>query len=173
MEQDTIVLRLEGEQLSARILVKKIEAFVDLLREVDRSVTEEREATGGDARSIKWIVQAVHSGSPVTLTLRPELLNDEIPADAGERIISAVVAGLATIESPVPMQRLPRYFSLPVLEYVHDLVDRGTDGVTGVTNMASDQTVVLTSTADQNLHRFLAPSYASYGSVEGFLFTDG
>jgi len=169
MPPSTIALRLEGEEISAPVLVKKIDAFLDLLREVDRSVTGETGGSGEDSRSVKWIVQSIHSGSPVTLTLRPEPLNDKAPASTGERIIASVVTGLATVESDAPMEHLPRHFSLPVLEDVRDLVRHEADGITGITVMTPDRTIALSSAANQNLHRFLAPAHKSHGSVEGTL----
>ncbi|MCL4540836.1 MAG: hypothetical protein M1396_00605 [Chloroflexi bacterium] len=135
---------------------------------VDRTVTKELDAPETVSRSVTWLVQSIHSGSPVTMTLRARPASDEAPISAAEDIIiRSVSTGLATIESAAPLERLPHYFDFPTLEHIRDLIRTESDGVTGITVITPDQTISLSSATERNVERFLRPVYENYSSVEG------
>jgi hypothetical protein len=167
MADNTITLRLEGDQISAQALQQKIKAFLDLLAGVDRTVTEELDTPESHSRSVDWVLQSIHSGSPVTMTLRAKPSSDDVPASTAEDIIRFVENGLESIAAVAPLERLPRYFDFPILENVRDLMRTTGDGVTGVTVITPHRAIHLSDDAERNVDRFLRPVYRSYGSVEG------
>lgn len=169
MPDNTITLRLEGDQISAQALQQKIGAFLDLLASVDRTVTEELDILESHSRSVNWLVQSIHSGSPVTMALRAKPVSDGVPVSAAEDIIRSVGRGLELIESTAPLEGLPRNFDFQTLEHVRDLIRPVRDGVTGITVITPERKISLSSAAERNVERFLRPVYSSYGTVEGII----
>jgi len=169
MATNTITLQLEGERIPAQVLHYRIRNFVDILREVAQSVTENRDTSSPDSTPITWIVDSIRSDSPVTMTLRAESTTMNIERHVSDRIIETVATGLTAIEAETTVIDLPPHFSLQTLDEIHHLIRRGKDGVTGVSVYTPGRTIVFTVLADRNIYRFLVPARESYGSVEGIL----
>lgn len=163
----TVTLRLDGDEISAQVFHQKVGAFLDMLRNIDRNVSEDLD-TPAEA-SIKWVVESIQSGSPVVVTLRATPLADDVPETLGERIIATTAAGLQQIESKVPLLDLPSYFTFPVLEKLHTLTHPVRDGLAGITVSTPEQSIPLSRQTDANLERFLRPAFEHTGSVEGVL----
>jgi hypothetical protein len=163
----TVTLRLDGDEISAQVFHQKVGAFLDVLRGIDRNVSEDLE-TPTEA-SVKWVLESIRSGSPVVMTLRAIPLAADVPEVLGERIIAATAAGLKEIESKVPLPDLPSYFTFPVLEKLHTLTHPARDGLTGITISTPEQSIPLSKQTDANLERFLRPVFEHTGSVEGVL----
>lgn len=163
-----ITLHLDGEEISARAFHQKVGAFLDLLRAVDRNVTEELDDATAP-QSIRWIVESIHAGSPVDMTVRPVPLSDTAPPAVGEEIVRSSASGLALVESPAPLYDLPRFFTFAVLEAARELVRPTQDGVALVQVKTDEQSVTLTPSARANLDRFLRPVFEYHGTVEGVL----
>lgn len=165
----TITLHIDGEEISAQVFHQKVGTFLDMLRKVDRNVTEDLETAEPTTASVKWIIESIRSGSPVHLTLRADPLTEHVNLTVGERVIGSVTTGLATIQSPVVLLEPPRYFTFPVLEDVHALVRPGLDGVRSITVSTPEQTIQLSEQSNVNLRRFLTPVHEHHGSLEGIL----
>jgi len=169
MTINTITLQLEGEQISAQVLYYRIKNFVDILHDVARNIGEELDPPIPTSAPVKWIVDSIRSDSPVTMTLRPEPVVEKTLLDVSERVVNTVATGFAVLQTETTALDLPRHFSLRILEDVHHLIRRGSDGITGVTVRTPDRAISFSGQADQNIRRFLNPAYESYGSVEGIL----
>jgi hypothetical protein len=167
----TITLHLDGENISAQVFHQKVGAFLALLRDIDKSVTDDLDATPATGPSLRWVVQSIRAGSPVDMTLRAEPLADDVGPQIADRIIATVVIGLTEIASRPVLDEPPTYFTFPALEDVRDLVKTGQDGVTGVVVSTPEQTVPLSEHTKANLDRFLRTAFEHDGSVEGVLQT--
>jgi hypothetical protein len=163
----TITLRIEGEEIPAQALYQKIGAELEALRDIERSVTEDRSEP--PPTSVKWVVESIRAESPVVMTLRAEPATEDAQETVGEEVIAAFTAGLKEIQSHAPLYRLPPYFTMPVLEAVRELARPVGEDVTGVTIITPEDTVQLSTQANANIDRFLRPVYQHYGSVEGVL----
>jgi hypothetical protein len=162
----TITLRIEGEEISAQVFHQKVGAFLEVLRDIERNVNEER--TDPAPASVKWVLDSIRAESPVVMTLRADPAEDA-KENAGEKVIAIATAGLKEIQSHSPLQELPPYFTMPVLEAVRTLVRPVDDDVAGITVITPEETVPLTGQATVNVERFLRPVFQHYGTVEGVL----
>ncbi|MCL4465882.1 MAG: hypothetical protein M1389_07640 [Chloroflexi bacterium] len=163
----TITLRLEGKEISALVFSHKVRAFLDMLREVDRSITREYDIA--TETSVKWIVESVRSGSPIDLIVRAVPASRDVYPVIPEQIVDAVPAGLAQIESPTMMEDLPRHFTWTALEQLQELVKPAKNGLAGVQVGTPERTVPLSKHTIDNLDRFLTGVFVHSGSVEGVL----
>jgi hypothetical protein len=170
---NTITLHLEGDEISAQAFHQKVGAFLNMLRAIDRSYTQDLNVDATAQQSVRWIVESIHAGSPVDMTLRPVPLEgtplEDMPVPVGGRIIDIGAGGLALVESATPMHDPPRFFTIPVLEAVRDLARPSNDGVAYVQIRTEEQSITLTPRATVNLDRFLRPVFEYRGTVEGVL----
>lgn len=170
----TITLRLDGDAISARAFVTKVNRFLALLREVDRTVTAESAETAADVRpegSVTWVIESIRSGSPVTMTLRAAPASDTSAALAvAERLPRLITGGLGQMTTQRAVETPPPFFTLPALNEVHQLARPSLDGLRGVSVSTSlEDEVTLTDWTELNAQQFIRARYEEYGSIEGML----
>jgi len=166
----TITLRIDGEEIPAQVFHRKVGAFLDVLRDVERNVIEARdEHDAAPTAAVTWVVESIRAESPVVMTLRADPATEDAKESLGARVIAVATAGLKALQSDRPLYQLPPYFTLPVLEAVHVLVRPVDDVVDRVTVITPEETVPLSAQADANVDRFLRPVFQHDGSVEGVL----
>lgn len=164
----TLTLHLEGTAISAQVFHQNVGAFLDMLRAIDRNVTEDLAPDAEEDVSVKWIVENVRKGS-LDLDLVGEPIADDAEPLVVDRVVASAGSGLALVMAPTPMREMPPYFSFPVLEAVRGLVRSSHDGVWRTEVITPHLRVALSDQAKPNLDRFLRPVFSHYGSVEGIL----
>ncbi len=163
----TITLSIDGDEISAQVFRQKVNAFLDMLHNIDRNVTEE--IGKPSATSVKWVLESIHYGSPVVMTLRADPIRGDVDETVGDQVITTTAAGLQQFGSVIPTGDLPPYFTFSVLEDIHALTHIAQDGITGITVSTPEQHVELTKQIRANTERFLRPIFQHTGSVEGVL----
>lgn len=163
-----VTLHLEGDAISAQVFYQKVGAFLDMLRALDRNVTEDLAPESDAQISVTWVVENVRKGS-LDLDLLGEPATDDAEPLVADRVIASIESGLERLMAAAPMRELPPYFTFPVLEAIRDLVRPSTDGVLAAAIITPHKRIVLTDKARPNLNRFLRPVFSHFGAVEGIL----
>lgn len=163
-----IGLHLEGGMISAQVYHQKVGDFLDMLRAMDRNVTEDMAPESDAQTSITWLVEDVRKGSLDLVLLGEPAAYDSEPLVV-DRVIASIESGLEQLMDAKPMSEPPLYFTFPVLEAIRDLVRPSNDGVLAAAVVTPQKRIVLTDDVRTNLNRFLRPVFSHYGSIEGIL----
>lgn len=161
-------LHLEGTGISGQAYHQKVGAFLNMLRAVDRNVTEDLAPDSDTQNSVTWIVESVRKGS-LDLELLGEPATDDSEPLVADRVIASIEIGLERLKSDAPLREPPPYFTFPVLEAIRDLARPSTDGVVGVAIITPQKRIDLTDKVSTNLNRFLRAVFSHYGAIEGIL----
>jgi hypothetical protein len=153
-------LTLEG-QVTLQRLGQALDAWTDFLREVGRQVT------GSPAKdAVRYVITEAKGGS-VTLGVRPQPAQRNVPASLMPRIAKVVTSGIRSLErSP----KRPRYFSDTALERLRDLARiTGADIPAVKIANGTGGELRLSSRVIKHVEEALAPEVESIGTVEGNL----
>jgi len=88
---DVISFELETADLWLSRLIESAEIFSALLREVSREIMP--------AAGVRWIVESISMASPVSLAVRPTVVDSDLPTDALNNLAETVIGGLELVQS--------------------------------------------------------------------------
>jgi hypothetical protein len=146
----------EGET-PAREFVRAFDSWLSLLREIDRAISQEPQAT------LRWVIADLGLGSPATVTLRP--IPPERAPDVGPAVAEAYIGGMAQLEEGGAR---PKWFTDAALEAARKLATVSLNGDRLVRTQACGRTVTITERVSASA-RELVQTYTGWDSVEGRL----
>jgi hypothetical protein len=158
-------LEIDPEEITLGQLIRLESIASRLIREVGAEVGRV------PIEAIKWVVDSVRSGSPITYELRPTASAEEVPAPVLERAVHAITNGLAALAKNNAAR--PPFFNDEALERARDLGKELGDHVRSVKLFNSQPTLPpgeITKLTVANVEAILAEdSYEALGTVEGRL----
>jgi hypothetical protein len=158
-------LEIDPDEITLGQLIKLEGIASRLIREVGSEVAR----VPMDA--IKWVVDSVRSGSPITYELRPTANPEEVPAPALERAVHAITDGLAALARNNATR--PEFFNDEALERARDLGKALGDHVRSVKLFNGQPSLPhgeITKLTVANVEAILAEDeYEALGTVEGRL----
>ena len=161
MDNRNIGLSLAGDDIPLEIFINAAGELSGLLSELEFAVS--------GARNLRWYISDLRMGS-ANLAIRPEL-QSRYGSDCADRIISAALSGLGTIERE-PSR--PDHFTDDALKRARALAvsvapNKGSIAIFGGEGSMAPQQVLLTRRIVVNVDQLMGTTSVAVGSVEGAL----
>jgi len=157
-----IVVEGKSDRLAARALVEALRNTVDVLRELEEQVSDNRRST------VQWDVAAIRMSSPLTLTLEARVRPQA--RDHSSDVVRGFLGGLKSLERRA---RPPAEFSDDALRKTREIISLLDDGVGRIQFSApGGEPVTPTLHSAANIDEILRKHIGHYeedGSIQGDL----
>ncbi len=158
MSDITIVVDGDTEPIVAESFLSAVSNSLEVLKDLETAISMRRRT------ALKWVIGALHFGSPAMMTLRP-IAPPEF-RDISAQVVEAYLDGLELL---LRDGHIPEYFSDDALEAVKRLARIPTNGVRRLTLSHNGRTVRVTERIAVRIDELIGQSYLSEGTIEGRL----
>jgi len=159
-KQDELIITMDSrtEDIEAQSFVDAIDHSLEILREIDSSISMRRRGT------LRWVIGVLSRQSPAQVSLRPIPLLDAI--DYGHEVISHYMQGMAQLKAG---QSIPEHFSDTALGAAQKLARISRANIRVLQVRSNGNKVEINEHIAATINDLIGQTYVSTGSVEGVM----
>ena len=154
-------LHADGPLVEAPSYRNALDAFLGLLRELDRALTLQ---AGGAGQSIRWFIQRTATSDP-SIDLLAEPTNPDL--NVADQVLEGAIDSLLTLQETPSHPPILTYAGLEHCQELGRLIR--SDGLAQILVSRNGRSVALTETLETNATELLGKREEVQGSVEGEL----
>ena len=157
-EELIITMDSKTEDIEAQSFVDAITHSLEILREIDSSVSMRRKGT------LRWVIGILSRQSPAQVSLRPISLSDTV--DYGNEVISYYINGMEQLKAG---KNIPQHFSDNALDAAQKLARISRANIRSLQVRSNGNAVEIGEYIAATISELIGQTYVSTGSVEGVL----